>query len=54
MKNKNNNLKNKEGGFLTLLILLVIAIILAYHYNVSFQNIVEWIKEAIAVIKSWF
>lgn len=42
------NFKNKEGGFLKLILFIVIAIFLINYFNISFGDIIDWIKNLIS------
>jgi len=39
------NINNKQGGFLKLIIFIVIGLFLINYFNISFNDIINWIKE---------
>jgi len=39
-----NNIKNEEGGFLKLIIFIVIALLLMKYFKISFSDVVDWVK----------
>jgi hypothetical protein len=41
----NNKFKNeKQGGFLKLIIIIIIAIFLIKYFNISISGIIEWLE----------
>lgn len=47
----NNNLKNQKGGFVKLIILIVIVIFLMSYFHVTFTGLFNWF---VGVLKSVF
>ena len=39
-----NNIKNKNGGFIKLIIFIVIALLLMKFFNITFSEIITWFK----------
>jgi len=37
-----NNIKNKQGGFLQLIILVLIALFIMKYYGVTISGVVDW------------
>ncbi|MFA5095171.1 MAG: hypothetical protein WC447_00705 [Candidatus Paceibacterota bacterium] len=46
-----NNIKNKQGGFLKLIILIVVILFLLSYFHVSVSQAIDWV---INTIKSVF
>lgn len=42
-----NDIKNKEGGFLKLIIFIVIALFLMKYFKVSVSDVIDWIKSIV-------
>ncbi len=40
----NREIKNRQGGFLQLIILIVVAVLLMKYFNVSVSDVVDWFK----------
>lgn len=39
-----NNIKNEKAGFLKLIILIIVALFFINYFNISFNDIINWIK----------
>ena len=39
-----SNIKNKEGGFLKLIIFIVLALFLMKYFKISISDVFNWIK----------
>ncbi len=39
-----NDIKNKEGGFIKLIIFIVIALFLMKYFKISLSDVIDWIK----------
>ncbi len=39
-----NNLKNEQGGFLKLIILIIVALFLMKYFKISLSDVFNWIK----------
>ncbi len=53
-----NNFKNKNSGFIQLIILIVIVLLTMRHYHVTVDSVVNWFKsldaeKVIALIKDF-
>lgn len=42
--NDNSNMKNEQGGFLKLIIFIIIALFLMKYFDISVSDIIDWIK----------
>lgn len=42
-----NDIKNKEGGFIKLIIFIVIALFLMKYFKVSLSDVIDWIKSIV-------
>lgn len=40
----NNMIRNQQGGFLKLIIFIIIALLLMKYFNISLSDIINWIK----------
>jgi len=40
----NHNIKNEQGGFIKLIIFIVIAIFLMKYFEISVSDVVDWVK----------
>ncbi len=50
-----NKNKSKESGFVNLIILIVVALLLARHYHLSIDDVVEWFKSlSVDKVMAWF
>jgi hypothetical protein len=45
-----NNLKNKQGGFLKLIIFIIIALLIMKYFNISVSDIINWFKTLFSTI----
>ena len=41
---KYNHMKNQQGGFLKLIIIIVVVLFLLKYFDISFSDIINWIK----------
>ena len=41
----NKKLKNKEGGFLKTIIIIIIALFILKHFNISVSDAIDWLKD---------
>ncbi|HEY4503295.1 MAG TPA: hypothetical protein VJC14_02590 [Candidatus Paceibacterota bacterium] len=48
------NFKNKQGGFLRLIILIVALIFLMKYFGVSFSEIIRWLEIFLNYVKDFF
>ena len=39
-----SNIKNKQGGFLKLIIFIVVALFLMKYFKLSISDVVDWVK----------
>ncbi|MFA6585716.1 MAG: hypothetical protein WCS86_00965 [Candidatus Paceibacterota bacterium] len=39
-----NNIEKQQGGFLKLIIFIIVALFLLNYFNVSFSDVIDWIK----------
>jgi hypothetical protein len=42
-----NDIKNKEGGFIKLIIFIVIALFLMKYFKISLSDVIDWIKSIV-------
>ncbi len=40
----NSNIKSEQGGFLKLIVLIVIALLLMKYFKVSVTDVIDWFK----------
>lgn len=40
----NGNIKNKQSGFLKLIIFIIIALFLIKYFNISVSDVIDWFK----------
>jgi hypothetical protein len=49
-----NKHRNQKGGFLQLIIVIVIALVALRYYHVSFQDVLDWFKSlSVAKLLGW-
>lgn len=42
-----DNIKNNEGGFIKLIILIVVVLITMKYFNISISSLIDWVKDLI-------
>jgi hypothetical protein len=40
-----NNLKNQQGGFLELIVVLIITFLIMRYYGITFTGIFNWLRD---------
>ena len=50
MSDMNRNIKNKQGGFLQLILILVIFFFLVSYFDISVSDFFNWLKTLIQTI----
>ncbi len=40
----NNNIKNKQGGFIKLIIFIVVVLFLMKYFEISVVDVLNWVK----------
>ena len=51
---KENKMKNKQGGIIRLIFLIIILILLMKYFDVSFSDIVNYINIFLGWVKNFF
>jgi hypothetical protein len=51
---KNILKRNKEGGFIELIVLVVIALLLMKYFGVTVSMVLDWAKEFVEWFKTFF
>jgi hypothetical protein len=44
---KNIQIKNKQGGFLELIIVIIIGLLLMQYYGITFTSIFDWLSNLV-------
>lgn len=47
MNQLNNQLKNQQGGFLQLIIFIIVAVFLMQYFGLTISGIVDWFKSVL-------
>lgn len=50
-----NNIKNRKGGFLHLVLVIFVALLLLNYFHISVSDIVNWFKSlSVSKVVDWF